>query len=938
MSSGHFLKNLAEHCYHTFGNDCDRLTIIFPNKRAGVYFARYLSQLFDQPVWSPNIYSFEEFVIGTQEELLADELQLNLLLYEAYKTLIPEPESFDAFLPWGEMILKDFNDIDNYLVDPAHIFRVVKSQKELDESFQFLSVREQKVIQQFWSSFLPNPTKKQEEFIQTWSVLQELYELFNRKLAEKKLTTKGRVFRSYAEKEDSNKQLTWFAGFNALTGAEELIIKRFLKTVDNDIFWDIDAYYFNDENQESGQFFREYAKDPVFEQSIKRDLKDSFSENEKSLDVVSAPFGAGQLMIAVQTLEAKLHAGIDAADILVVLTDEGLLSSFLKLISPSIENVNVTMGWPLANSRFFLLLSKILELMVIRNEKSFSNFHKKEVEAFFEYNDLIDLPEGAYENFKKAGLKSNKLYYAIDEFLILFPNFRELISSQKSVDLHLIEVINFLKNTDTTDWPELEKSVISLVHQKLKQVHKSILEAEVILEMKSFLKLFTKIGQSVKVPLSGDPNKGLQVMGILETRNLTFEHVIIIGMNEGAWPKESANASFIPYNIRMAFELPVTFQQDAMQSYLFYRLVQSAQNIWISFNNIAEFNHNGELSRYVQQLKHESSLKIKEQNVVSRIEGEGIQEIIIKKEGKTKESLFRYLKGHSNPQKRLSPSALNTYLDCQLKFYFRYVKNLYEPKEVIEDLDPSLLGNLLHGGMEHLYKDNDVLDPTTLKSLSNQIDKAVKLSFEDQKLSMDDDEKIGRQLIAFEVVKKYMEAILAFDEKNSPFEILGLEKEYEIELPIELSDSQEYVALKGIIDRIDQKDGVVRIIDYKSGRDERTFKNVDALVDGELEKRDKAVFQLFYYCVLYKLNHKDNQLPLRPGIFNSKDLLDRGFDMLVYKKPKKAVLDFAEYEEDYLESMNLLLTQIFNISIDFKQTEDLKKCQYCPYQQICMRG
>ena len=933
------LENLAQKCKDHFGDQCDQLTLIFPNKRSGMYFAQYLSKLYNKPIWSPKIYSLEEFVMGLQDKVLADDFQLLVLLYQAYSELNKSPETFDAFMPWGEMILSDFNDIDNYLVDPEHIFHVVKSQKELDESFRFLSEKDQKIIHQFWKGFIPEPDKKQNEFIQTWAILSDLYIQFNELLEAKNLTYKGRLMRVFAESEKAIEGKVWFAGFNALTRAEEAIIRVTMQGDGSDIFWEIDDYYFSDENQESGLFFREYAEDSVFAPSITRDISSMLNQPSTELKVFGAPLIHGQVLAAAQLLE-DLGEDEKPEETLIVLSDESMLDALIQFLPERFSNYNITMGLSLGQSRVYMLCLELVRLVEKMAHASFKSFYHLEVKKLFDFGDLLGKGSEDFERTLKEGQKTNKLNYEIKEITSLFPGLHGLLTLKKEVPHFLDGLLELLVQVYEQDLSSFEKACCTVLHQRVKHLKTSIEVHAVKLDKTCFSKLFMRFGNQVKIPTEGAIDQGLQVMGILETRNLIFKNVYILGMNEGNWPSSSAQNSFIPYNIRRAFELPVLDHQDAMQSYLFYRLIQNAQNVTVLYNNVTEYNHNGELSRYVQQLKHESQLTITDVSVVNKAQMESPEPIVIQKEGVVLEKLSRYLHGRSESQKALSPSAINSYLDCRLRFYFRYVDDLYEPDELKEDMDPGTMGNILHNSMEYLYKTQKNWASESVLQVHKRIDEALIHAFAKEKIASNKENLSGRHLIAYDVVKQYIEAILKYDAENSPFEIIDLEKELFMTISIETPSSVEQVNLKGIIDRIDRTERSVRIMDYKSGRDERNFRSVEDLVDRDSKTRNKAAFQLFYYSLLYKQNYSTDSKPILPGLFNSKDLFDAKFDAHLYQaieRKKQKVEDYEEYEEDFRVGLGNLLTEIFNPMVDFTQTEDGKKCTYCPYNQICMR-
>ncbi|UXP31190.1 PD-(D/E)XK nuclease family protein [Reichenbachiella agarivorans] len=948
MNHSNFLESLAARCKEQFEENCGQLHIIFPNKRAGLYFATYLAELYEKPVWSPIITSFESFVEEQQDRKLADELQLSFVLYKAYKSLLPHAEAFDAFLPWGEMILKDFNDIDNYLVETNHIFRVIKSQKELDDSFDFLSEDDKKIIQGFWQGFLPEPDKKQTEFIKTWSILDQLYERFNTLLQEQNLVYKGRLFREFSDNCDSlvGKQV-WFAGFNALTRAEEKIIKRCLDGGQSDIFWEIDSYYFEGEYQESGLFFREYAKDPAFKASIERDIQSQINHKNKQIELVSAPLRMGQIMATCQQLEQLSLSAGGIKDTLVILADESYLPNLLDKLPPSVGAVNVTMGWGIGHARFYILLQKLIELQYSLSKNKGRQLKFKELQSILSFNDLLAISDDDVETFIKHCLAENRYLFQLEDFEEEFPHLVELIQPKEVSGDYLDALVDFIQAMDLEMLGALDKSVAITLHSTFKRLASASADQQIELSMASLLRLYKKLGNTIKLPFTGEPNSNLQVMGILETRNLSFKNVLIVGMNEGSWPKDSSTSSFIPYNIRKAFDLPTTEHQDAMQAYLFYRLLHNTESMWITYNNITEFNKNGELSRYVQQLQYESEIQFVESSVETKVLAEPVFHITKQKNGETLTQLRRYLVGSENPR-RLSPSALNTYIDCKLKFYFNYIEEIYEPDEIKEDIDPSLLGNLLHTSMEFLYEGKKELTEEVMKELVGQIESAVNRSFVENKLEIDQVKKArGRQLIVYEVIKQFVSYILKADTRYTPFEVIALEsKDYTVDFEIETLEGTEKVGLKGVIDRVDRKNEHIRIVDYKSGRDNREFSDIAQLIDVDAgDNRNKGVFQLLYYSMLYKDNHPGLTLPIQPLMYNSKDLHQPDFDGQLKQKGNKeagrtagVLTDYSMVEDEFKETLTYLLTEIFNTSIDFTQTEDLRKCQYCPYIEICRRG
>ncbi len=956
MKKQSFLASLAQQCQQEYGHEADRLTVVFPNRRAGLFFSKHLGQLTDKPMWSPQVVSLEDFILSRSTLAVADPLQLICMLYAVYKRVMKNAEGFDRFYYWGEMILKDFGEIDSYLVNPEQIFTVVKSQKELDESFYFLSEEDQKVIKSFWSGFLPKATKTQSDFLNTWKILYALYGQFRAELQEQGLAYKGMIYREVAERiadmqEEYPVSDVWFAGFNAFTSSEEKIIKYFVQEKSARMFWDVDAYYLKDEFQESGFFFRQYRNDPVFGKTFPKELPEAISRIDKKVTVHAVSLIEGQVKAVGEQLEG-LAATVDFEEekTVVVLPDENLLLPLMNAIPETIKKVNITMGYPLKNSRYYSFFDSLLNLHahVREGKEGKSFFYYKQVQAMLGHEVCRYHFAADVEMLNDYIRKHNSVHLSPEELDDYSALFRQLFVVRTNVEqiVHFFQELMdaFAEKAQSA----LDKAVLGHLQVALKNILHTSLSYDIALEKDVFVRLYRQLGASVKVPFAGEPLQGIQVMGVLETRNLDFDHVFVISMNEGVFPSDASNSSFIPYNIRRAFDLPVMEHHDALQSYLFYRLFQCATSVDMYYNNISEFNHSGEVSRLVRQLELESDMAIAHQSLVNPVKAAPVRPVVVHKEGWVLESLDQYLVSTDRHYTRLSPSALNTYLDCRLRFFYRYVEKIYEPEEVTDDLDPALFGNLLHTTMEYLYgpyaegKLPAVLDEQEVNKLTKQVDAAMDFAFSEHKIQ-DNARGIadGRTIIARRVIRQYVEAILAYDARSTPFEMLALEaghKEgYVLDLPIEVDGKSAKVAMKGIIDRIDRKEEVVRILDYKSGRDDRKFPSLESLFDRKHNQRNKAAMQVLYYCLLYRSRHPEYDGVLLPGLYNSRDLFASDFDVKL-KMGRSPLHNFAEVEEQYTELLTEFVAEIFDPEIPFDQTDDQKKCGYCPYAGMCMRG
>jgi hypothetical protein len=516
---------------------------------------------------------------------------------------------------------------------------------------------------------------------------------------------------------------------------------------------------------------------------------------------------------------------------------------------------------------------------------------------------------------------------------------------EDGVSDYLIDLVRFLGEQSEDD---IEKEFLFHFYKVLNKINEFIQSNNLTISLAAYQKLFKQLVQGERLPFEGEPLLGLQVMGILETRNLDFENIIVLSTNESLLPPAPKSSSFIPYSIRKVFELPVVDHQDAMYAYIFNRLVQRAKNIYFIYNSTEETGKSGEVSRFVRQLEHETDLQISYKTVSSEVTVEDPHEISVIKNDRILESLYRFT-SRKEFQKRFTPTALNTYLDCTLRFYFKYILELYELDEVSEEVDPMVFGNILHHIMEQLYlpydKDgNRTVTKEEIKKLKKNVSVEINKAFENQFGVKDKQfEFEGQNILVSKIIQKMILKVLKYDSQRIPFDILGVEaddkKGFVLNSEIEIDGAPIQIGMKGIIDRIEQKDDTIRIVDYKTGKDAKTFPDISSLFDREHNARNKAVFQTFFYGLLYLESPIGYpSLPIQASLFNIRELFNENFSPLIQIKKGKNfqdILDIREYLEDFNEKLKYLLQEIFDKDIRFSQTDDLKKCGYCPYAGIC---
>lgn len=952
--SGSFLGDVAGQLLR-HADDLAGYQVVFPNRRAGLFFQKELARQAQRVLWAPKILSMEEFVYQYTDLQLADPLNLIFELYHSFTKVQQSEEGFDRFYFWGDMLLRDFEDVDQALVSPRQIFQGIKTQKELDETFYFLDEEDRRAIQSFWASFLPESKPGQQQFLRTWKILLPVYEDFVDKLTNKRWGYQGLIYRRVVE---SMQQGTFrpgpdkvvFAGFNALTPAEEAIFKYFVGEAGANVYWDSDDYYLTDPRQEAGSYLRRYQKDAVLGSTFTQRFDSSFA-TPKQVRAIGVSLQVAQAKNAGLYLKELLRDFPDRAEkTVVVLPQEQMLFPTLSSIPAEVGQLNVTMGYPLKDTPLYSLLESLMQVQqrVRRAHDLKAQYYYKPLLEVLGHPYLQQLGSQAVSEIVDH-IKANNIIQVPEELIlskgdqILAMLFGEQPTG-KTMAAYLDKVVRLLFEQLTSGF-ELEREYFFHFHKVLTRLDEILSLQSSEVSMETFMKLFRQIARSVKIPFSGEPLKGLQVMGVLETRNLDFEHVIILSMNEGSFPDTAQKGSFIPYNIRRAFGLPTFQQQDAIYSYLFYRLIQRAQNVHFYYNTHAEFGQSGEISRFVRQLEVESPHQVVHEMITQRIRPGKPKVIEITKDDEVMKRLARYV---GQGDKAFTPSALHSYLSCRLQFYYKYVADIFEEDDVKEQLDAAMFGNVLHKTMEVLYmdaiakKDPAIVEPTDFFKLRSSVDEAIRVAFRHHYHIKEGGrfEIEGRNVVMAALVRKYALKVLEYDEVHAPFEIIALEgdhkKGYKMQLPVAIGATQADVNIKGIIDRIDRVKDKVRIIDYKSGADKRDVGPLDGLLDPTVKDRNKAASQLFWYAMLYQHKHGDDT-PVEPGLFNIQEMFIPGFNTRLSWKGGGDLRDVRTYLPEYREHMTKLLEEVYESTVPFTQTDDLRTCGYCAYKNICQR-
>ena len=936
-----FIQLVAKDLITKYQCNLKDLTVIFPNKRAGLFLAEALSELVDKPTWMPEIFTLNEFIEYQTGIKKAENITLTIKLYKAYLQASGTNEKFEDFYFWVNLLFEDLDDIDKYLVDPKMLFSNIVSLKELESGFSYLTSEQIAVIQSFWNNFNPEKySKEQEEFLKIWNNLYATYVHFKKHLTAEGICYEGMGERHFYEhiEDYSQEQPIIFAGFNALSPCEKQIFTFYHLNQKARFYWDYDIYYSTEEYHEAGRYIREDLK--LFPNELGKEHFNNFKYSNKQIEYISVPSAIGQAKLIPQLLENLPEK--DSIRTALVLCDERLLIPVMHSIPEDIRKINITMGYPARNTSVGALIYMLGELKnYTKTEGEETYYYYKPVIALLNHKLLrSSCPEDIdtiLDDFRQKNIiyiPAKSLYFnAVTQAI-----FQE--QNEKIPD-YLLRILNLLAHTfDTKNEKSqaIEKEFIFTLYLCIQNLKNTFEEEQIEPENKLYLQILYKLLGSVSIPFSGEPLEGLQIMGLLETRMLDFKNLIIFSANEGTLPKTNIPSSFIPYNLRVGFRLPTPEHREALFAYNFYRLLQRAQNVKILYTSVIQNLNGGEMSRYLHQIKYESGLAVKEQNFQNRISLEEEKEIRIPKN----ESILQMLKGYTlSEETTLSPSALNAYIDCPLKFYFKYVAGIKEKEEITEELDHRLLGNIFHESVQSLYatvEEQEINIPIIDSLLSNSalIEEHIHRSY--LRIYTQQTSKLidsGSNELILEVIKKYIRRMFQYDKTLCPFRIISMEKKYSIPVPIRTPSGTFPLFIGGIIDRVDQIGNTVRVIDYKTGADNTNCKNIGSLFDSSNPLRNKAAFQTMLYCLMFEHSHPETSV-LIPGIYSIKLLFGNDYDYKL-KCNTTSITDFNAYKEEFSLHLSDLLSRLFSPEQPFTQAPSEKKCRTCQYSGICRK-
>ncbi len=974
-----FLKLVAEDVFERFHGHLENVAVVFPNKRAGLFFNKYLLERSgNKPIWSPRYMTINELFLQGSDLAIGDPILLVSKLYKEYIEPFAKagkkPETLDSFYYWGEMLIRDFDDIDKNLVDARMLFSNIEDLRKLGTGKDILTKEQIESVEQFFNNFKPeNKSEIKSNFKDIWERLYEIYTKFKESLRQNNIAYEAMLYRDIIEHPEMlnleyDKYV--FVGFNALNGVERKLFK-ILKENDKALFyWDYDVHYVKNNHHEAGHFMRKNLGD--FPNALEGVAFDSL-KNDKKISVVSAGNNSIQARYLSQWLDSNLtEQEIETA---VVLCDETMLEPILHTIPEKangheLKYLNVTMGYPISSTPIYSLIKHLVELQIRGWSEKRGAFNLTNISNILKHPYVIAGSENSIK-LRESLLKGKRFFPTdselhADEFLkrifTRHTNNKEWMESIASLVFDIANIAN-QENGSNELYNKLFCEATLKVHTQVQRMIHLFESGELNLEQPTAGRLLVRLLSMQSMPFHGEPVVGLQVMGLLETRNLDFKNVIMLSVNEGNIPKGKGENSYIPYNLRRAFGLTLSEHRDSIYAYNFYRLLQRAENVTLVYNNSSDSKGGGESSRYILQLEGSNMYNIARMALSAEQNCETINSREVPKTDAMVETLRRrFDKRYNSKAGLLTPSAINRYLKCGLSFFYYYILGLKPAEEIDVEMLPTDFGVVFHKAAEDLYKNmtqrNNVIDSQSINHFLDQplllyqiIDEAFKETFFKGGTPIYN----GEQYINRDMLKRFLTHLLKIDKTAASFSYICGEGVVGMPYSIESNDTAIDLEIGGTIDRIDVKDDTVNIIDYKTGGGARDTKTSLDEIFAHEGKSSGYRLQSFLYSVVIDelLSGKPVNTngggydwgkalkSLKPTkvsphlIYVHKESGDDKRENYIVDVENRAVTDIAAIKDKFMKKLHGVLVDIFDKEKGFTPTCDEKRCEYCDYKKIC---
>lgn len=978
-----FLKIVAKDMLEKYGTDMSDIAVVFPNKRASLFLNNYLAQLAHKPIWTPTYITISDLFRRHSDLKVADPIKSICDLHKTFVKCTGIDETLDHFYGWGQLLLADFDDVDKNMVDAKQLFANLSDIHELDD-VSYLTDYQKEMIRKFFNNFTDDHNSElKKRFLQLWCHFYDIYTEFNLRMAEQGLAYEGALYRSVVSNEsiEFRHKKYLFVGFNMMQVVELNLLNRLKKQGKAAFYWDYDQYYM-DGNNEAGHYIRQYL--PYYPNELsdypQQEIYNNMTKN-KDITYISAPTENIQARYVNSWLKenGRYKMGRNVA---IVLSDESLLQSVIHSLPQEVGSINITIGYPLQQTPFYSLIQQLIQLQGIGHPKQGDTYRLHYVLIALRHPYTRYISEKYTELLAK--LDEQKRFYPSRDFLsmdgdegltLLFRNLEEATASQDEYNRKLITYLLDVLRTIGTHAKELNDPLfhesLYRTYTLLNRLQDLIIAGDLQVDIITLERLIQQLIQTTSIPFHGEPAEGIQVMGVLETRNLDFDHILVLSCNEGKLPKGVNDSSFIPYSLRKAYGLTTVENKVAIFAYYFHSMLQRAHDITLTYNNATEDGQSGEMSRFMLQMMVESQHSIRRKTLVA---GQKPLRPAYSDAQKTDEVMAVL-----DNIKMITPTFLNTYQRCQKQFYYKYVKGLLEPDEIDEDeVDNKIFGNIFHRAAELFYytfasKDDIATDDQGKQRLirpivitADNLDHALKdtslvyrlvdQAFREElfKVSSSDyhPKYNGLQLINKEVIASYLRQLITIDRRQAPFTIIGMEIVVSTTLGVATARGQKLFRIGGFIDRLDSVAASgnpsalgnlaerIRVIDYKTGRSRTSHpKDIEEVFSTQplaIGKHNDYYLQAILYSLIVKNDRRYNpaQEPVSPGLLFIQNAGADDYDPTL-KLGKELLTDVTPLEAEFTDHLRSLLADIYDPALPLKPTEDKKRCVFCPYAALC---
>ncbi len=955
-----FLEYVAEDILNKYGTDLSRIAIVFPNKRASLFLNEYLAVTARQPIWSPSYITISDLFRQSSNLTVGDPIKLVCEIHKSFKECTGIDESLDHFYGWGELLLADFDDIDKHLADVSKVFANVKDIHELDD-VSYLTPEQKAILCKFFSNMTENhESELRKRFLDLWSHLEDIYNNFKERLRKQNIAYEGMLYREVATEKnfDCDKYDVYiFIGFNVIQKAEQEIFFYLQEKGKARFYWDFDDYYMRKNNErfesnEAGNYISRYLTHfPNELDSTNNEIYSNFNK-DKDITYISAKTNHIQARYISDWLleHDRYKYGKRTA---IVLCDESLLPIVIHCLPKEVEKINITTGFPLFQTPISALAITLLDLQINGIFPKKNGFRANYIKKTLSHPYAQYISEGC--NNLLNHLKTSKTYFfSVSHYRASDDNLRTLFdikSNNEDLAKWILDILKLIAiNSAGKEKDPLFQESLFRMYTLFNRIIELIRSRDLVVDVKTFQKLIFQLINSTTVPFHGEPAEGVQIMGVLETRNLDFDHILVLSCNDGNMPKGVNDSSFIPYSIRKAYGLTTIDNKVAIYSYYFHSLLQRASDITITYNSSTENVRTNEMSRFMLQLMVESRFKIKRYSLQS-----GVQQIFSTPNEIRKDS---FIMNALNGMKYVSPTAINRYMRCPLQFYYNNIARIKEFDDEEKVIDNRAFGNIFHDASDLIYKRYCDESKTILESdikyilthrdlIENAVDTAFKKElFGEEKVNNSSWNYDGMQLINREVIMEYLTRLLKIDSELTPFRIIKSEGDVRQDITISTSEGEKMICIGGRIDRMDQVNDKenncekIRIIDYKTGGSlPQKINTIEEIFNMPIAPKKHADYflQTMLYSAIVRNNreYNKNNLPVSPALLFIQHTVGENYDPII-SIGKNKVNDIKEYENEFMSRLKNILSEIFEPNKSFYPTEDKSICTSCPYyNKLC---